>query len=141
MDILNDEALTRKKSHLLELLCDVEIHQDEILKFSEGFSRAAKQILRYRDDQNRVEKRLRVSNLRELRSLGRGLAVGARREEIEDDLGLSSDQIKDKIRHIQVTEKKLRELEYRFENSIEDILEMSKEIERGRFMMQTAKTS
>jgi RNA polymerase primary sigma factor len=139
IDILSDDTLAKRKTKLLALLGDVEIHQDEILKFSDGFSRAAKQIHRYRDDQSRVEKRLRVSNLRELRSLGRGLAVATRREEIEEELGLSADQIKEKIRHIQVTEKKLRELEYRFENSIEDILEMSKEIERGRVMMQTAK--
>lgn len=139
LDILSDESLAKRKKRLLKALCDVEIHQDEILRFSDSFSRAAKQILRYRDEQSRVEKRLRVSNLRELRSLGRGLAVANRREEIEENLGLSSDQIKEKIRHIQVTEKKLRELEYRFENTIEDILEMSTEIERGRVMMQTAK--
>ncbi len=139
IDILSDDSLGKRKQDLLGSLEEVEIHQDEILRFSDGFSRAAKQIHRYREDQSRVEKRLRVTSLRELRSLGRGLAIAHKREEIEDYLGLSSDQIKDKIRHIQVTEKKLRELEYRFENSIEDILEMSKEIERGRVMMQTAK--
>jgi RNA polymerase primary sigma factor len=139
IDILSDKALAKKRESLLGVLHEVEIHQDEILRFSDHFSRAARQIHKFRDDQSRVEKRLRVSNLRELRSLGRGLAVAAQREEIEDNLGLSADQIKEKIRHIQVTEKKLRELEYRFENTIEDILEMSGEIERGRFMMQTAK--
>ncbi|MCG8478290.1 MAG: RNA polymerase sigma factor RpoD [Spirochaetales bacterium] len=139
IDILTDKTLAQKSEGLLEELNEIEIHQDEILRFSDHFSRAARQIHRYRDDQSRVEKRLRVSNLRELRNLGRGLAVGSRREEIEDALGLSADQIKEKIRHIQMTEKKLRELEFRFENSIDDILRMSDEIERGRVMMQTAK--
>jgi RNA polymerase primary sigma factor len=139
IDILEDKPLAQKRTRLLKKLNEVDLHQDEILRFSERFSRAAKQILRHREDQSRVEKRLRVSNLRELRALGRGLAVGSRREEIEEMLGLSADQIKEKIRHIQITEKKLRELEYRFENAIDDILEMSGEIERGRVMMQTAK--
>ncbi len=139
IDILDDKQLAQKRSKLLAKLNEVDLHQDEILRFSERFSRAAKQIHRHRDEQSRVEKRLRVSSLRELRALGRGLAVGSRREEIEENLGLSADQIKEKIRHIQVTEKKLRELEYRFENTIDDILEMSGEIERGRVMMQTAK--
>jgi len=139
VDILTDNGLARKRKTLLNKLANVEIHQDEILKFSESFSRAARQIHRYRKEQSRVEKRLRVSNLRELRSLGRGLAVGAKRSEIEEELGLSADQIKEKIREIQVTEKRLRELEYSFENGIDDILEMSTEIERGRVMMQTAK--
>ncbi|MEX2444532.1 MAG: RNA polymerase sigma factor RpoD [Alkalispirochaeta sp.] len=139
IDILEDKPLAQKRTKLLVKLNEVDLHQDEILRFSERFSRAAKQIHRHRDEQSRVEKRLRVSSLRELRALGRGLAVGSRREEIEENLGLSADQIKEKIRHIQVTEKKLRELEYRFENTIDDILDMSGEIERGRVMMQTAK--
>jgi RNA polymerase primary sigma factor len=139
VDILTDTGLGKKRKTLLNKLSDVEIHQDEILKFSERFSRAARQIHRYRKEQNRVEKRLRVSNLRELRSLGRGLAVATKRSEIEETLGLSADQIKEKIREIQVTEKRLRELEYTFENGIDNILDMSTEIERGRVMMQTAK--
>jgi RNA polymerase primary sigma factor len=139
IDILTDDTLAKKKKKLLGALDEIEIHQDEILKFSGGFSRAAKQIERYREDQSRVEKRLRVTNLRELRSLGRGLAIAQKRIDIEEDLGLSADQIKEKIRQIQVTEKKLRELEFYFEDSTDDILEMSTEIERGRIMMQTAK--
>ncbi len=139
VDILDDNSLARRRKTLLSKLAKVEIHQDEILRFSDRFSRASRQIQRFRREQNRVEKRLRVSNLRELRGLGRGLAVADRRNEIEDELGLSADQIKEKIREIQVTEKRLRELEYTFENGIDNILEMSEEIERGRVMMQTAK--
>ncbi len=138
-EILADKGLARKRKTLLGRLSDIEIHQDEIIRFSDLFGKAAKQIHRYRREQERVEKRLRVSNLRELRSLGRGLAVASTRAEIEDRLGLLSDQIKEKIRHIQVTEKKLRELEYNFENSIDEILNMAEEMERGRVMMQTAK--
>lgn len=139
IDILSDELLVTHRKNLLKLLSRVEIHQDEIIRFSDRFARASRQIRRYRDEQTRVEKRLRVSNLRELRSLGRGLAVASKRGQVEEELGLSADQIKEKIRQIQVTEKKLRELEYNFENSIDTILEMSREIERGRVMMQTAK--
>ncbi len=139
IDILADETLSQQRDALLEALSQIDIHQDEIIRFSDRFSRAAKQIQKYREEQSRVEKRLRVSNLRELRSLGRGLAVASKRGEVEDELGLSADQIKEKIRQIQVTEKKLRELEYTFENPIDRILEMAREIERGRVMMQTAK--
>jgi RNA polymerase primary sigma factor len=139
IDILSDDLLVTHRKNLLKALSEVEIHQDEIIRFSDRFARASRQIRRYRDEQTRVEKRLRVSNLRELRSLGRGLAVASKRGLMEEELGLSADQIKEKIRQIQVTEKKLRELEYNFENSIDTILDMSQEIERGRIMMQTAK--
>ncbi len=52
---------------------------------------------------------------------------------------MTSDEIKEQIRQIQVTEKKLRHLEVDFENDIESILKMAKEIQHGRIMMQNAK--
>lgn len=139
IDIIDDQQLQKRRKRLLETLAAIEIHQDEIIRFSDRFSRAARQIRKYRDEQTRVERRLRVSSLRELRSLGRSLAIGAKRESLEEQLGLSADQIKEKIRHIQLTEKKLREIEYTFESNSDGILEMATEIERGRYMMQTAK--
>lgn len=138
-ELFEDKALTRKRKDLMKKLHEVEIHQEEILYFSDRFISAARKIRKYRKEQERIEKRLRVSNLRELRSLGRGLAVTAERMRIEEELGLSADQIKDKIRQIQITEKKLNNLETSFENSIDEILEMSEEITHGKEMMQNAK--
>ena len=77
--------------------------------------------------------------MRELRTLGRNLTVKEKREAIESDLGLSSDEIKEKIRQIQVTEKKMRELETMFESDADAIISMAKEINRGRIMMKNAK--
>ncbi len=139
IDILEDATLQKRRVRLLETLATIDIHQDEILRFSDRFSRAARHIYRFRDEQSRVERRLRVTSLRELRTLGRSLAVAAKRIALEEQLGLSADQIKEKIRQIQITEKKLREIEYNFECSSDAILKMAEEIERGRYMMQTAK--
>jgi RNA polymerase primary sigma factor len=58
---------------------------------------------------------------------------------IEEELGLSTDQIKEEIRQIQLTEKKLKNLEVEFEEPANTILKMAKEILRGKTMMQTAK--
>ncbi|NBB91195.1 MAG: RNA polymerase sigma factor RpoD [Spirochaetes bacterium] len=138
-ELFEDKSLAKKRKDLMKKLHQVEIHQEEILYFSDRFISAARKIRKYRKEQQRIEKRLRVSNFRELRSLGRGLAVTAERMRIEEELGLSADQIKDKIRQIQITEKKLNDLETGFENSIEEILEMSEEITHGKVMMQNAK--
>ncbi len=138
-DVLEDGPLSKSRRDLLTRIGRIEIHQEEILLFSEKFIGAARKIQKYQKEQERIEKRLRVSNMRELRSLGRGLAITVERLRIEEELGLTADQIKDKIRQIQITEKKLRGLEVGFENSIEDVLEMSEEIIRGKTMMQTAK--
>ncbi len=138
-DILTDETLCEKRESLRKKLADVEIHQDEILSFSDRFIGAATKIRKYQKEEERIEKRLKVGSMRELRSLGRGLASSAQRQKIETELGMTADQIKDRIRQFQITDKKLKSLEVDFENSIEEILEMSKEITRGKAMMQNAK--
>jgi RNA polymerase primary sigma factor len=138
-NIWDDEELVRKREQLKTYFQKVDIHQEEILQFSEKFIVAAKKIKKYRKDQEKIEKRLKVTNIRELRSLGRGLTLPEKRMKIEEELGLSTDQIKEEIRQIQLTEKKLKNLEVEFEEPANTILKMAKEILRGKTMMQTAK--
>ncbi len=138
-DVLTDEPLARKRKTLLNQLKKVDIHQEEILLFSDKFTGAARKIKTYRREQAKIERRLKVSSLRELRNMGRCLAINDERKKIENELQLSADAIKEKIRQIQISEKKLKGLEIEFENSIEDILSMSEEIAHGKTMMKNAK--
>jgi len=138
-DIYEDKELSELRKKLLEVVVHSEIHPEEITSFSEKFVQGAKKIKRYKKEQEKIEKRLRVGSLKELRALGRGLTIKEQREVLEEDLGLSSDEIKELIRHIQVTEKKLRQMEAEFEESIDNINLMAKEINRGRVMMKNAK--
>lgn len=138
-NIWDDEELVPRREQLKKFFQKVDIYQEEILQFSEKFILAAKKIKKYRKDQEKIEKRLRVTNVRDLRSLGRGLTLPEKRMKIEEELGLSADQIKEEIRQIQLTEKKLKNLEVEFEEPANTILKMAKEILRGKTMMQTAK--
>jgi RNA polymerase primary sigma factor len=138
-DIFTDKDLAAEREVLLARLKESEIHPEEINTFSEKFIVSAKKIRKYRKEQERIERILHISNMRELRTLGRNLTVKEKREVIEEDLGLSSDDIKEKIRQIQVTEKKMRELETMFESNTDSIIAMAKEINRGRIMMKNAK--
>jgi RNA polymerase primary sigma factor len=138
-DIFADAELAERREALLGRLKESEIHPEEINSFSEKFINSAKKIRKYRKEQERIERILRISSTKELRALGRNLTVKEKRGLIEEDLGLSSDEIKEKIRQIQVTEKKLRELEIGFESDADSIIVMAKEINRGRIMMKNAK--
>jgi RNA polymerase primary sigma factor len=138
-DVFEDPELKDIRLRIMETVNAAEIHPEEIAGFSEKFVQASKKIKRYRKEQDRIEKRLRVGSIKELRGLGRGLTIKEERERLEEELGLSSDEIKELIRHIQVTEKKLRQMESEFEESIENINLMAKEINRGRVMMKNAK--
>lgn len=138
-DILTDKKLVNKRNTLLNSITDIDIHQDEIVRFSDRYASAVKKIRQYRQKQYRIERTLGVRSMREIRSLGRGLARTAERSAIEQRLGLNSDEIKELIRQVQVTEKQLRDMEIDFEASVEDILEKADEIHHGRVMMKTAK--
>jgi RNA polymerase primary sigma factor len=138
-NFFEDAELLEIRSRIMTIINDVEIHPEEITGFSEKFIQASKKIKRFRKEQERIEKHLRVASLKELRAIGRRLTIREEREQLEQELNLSSDEIKEKIRHIQMTEKKIHQMEAEFEESIESINQMAKEISRGRIMMKNAK--
>jgi RNA polymerase primary sigma factor len=136
---LEDNGLLEIRRRVMGIVKNAEIHPEEITGFSEKFIQAARKIKRYKKEQERIEKHLQVRTLKELRTLGRGLTIKEERERLEDKLGLSSDEIKEKIRLIQVTEKKLRQMEAEFEETTDSINLMAREISRGQVMMKSAK--
>jgi len=138
-DIFSDPDLIRRRERLLEKIKDTEIHPEEISAFSEKFINAAKKINKYRREQDRVQRILQISSMRDIRVLGRNLTIKEKREAIEELLGLPSEDIKEKIRQLQVTEKKLKELEAAFEADCDQIISMARDINRGRKMMKSAK--
>ena len=138
-DVLSEDTLSSKRKDLLRKMRNVELHQDDILIMSEKYSQAAKKIKNTKKEQERIERRLKVSCQKDLRNIGRRLANTIERERIEQELGFSSEEIKNKIRIIQLNEKKLKSLEIEFENPISDVLTMAKEINHGKIMMKNAK--
>lgn len=138
-DVLSEDTLSSKRKDLLRKMRNVELHQDDILIMSEKYSQAAKKIKNTKKEQERIERRLKVSCQKDLRNIGRRLANTIERESIEQELGFSSEEIKNKIRIIQLNEKKLKSLEIEFENPISDVLTMAKEINHGKIMMKNAK--
>ncbi len=138
-DIFTEGDLVKKREVLLEKIKDTEIHPEEIGSFSEKFINAAKKINKYRREQDRIQRILQISSMRDIRVLGRNLTIKEKREAIEEQLGLPSEDIKEKIRQLQVTEKKLKELEAAFEADCDQIISMARDINRGRKMMKSAK--
>ncbi len=138
-NILEDHDLKKKSKALIKKISQVDFHQEEILAFSEKFLQAERRINKYRKELNRIERRLRISSIKEIRNMGRGLAIASERRKIEDELNLPADVIKEKIRQIQVADKKLRHLEYEFEENIDNILKRAEEISHGKQLMKSAK--
>jgi len=138
-DYKEDKDCSVIRKRIMKTVKNTQIHPDEIQAFSDKFIIASKKIKRYIKEQERLEKHLKVGSLKELRTLGRFLTIKDEREKLEKDLALSSDEIKEKIRLVQVTERKLKDLETEFEEPIDNIIQMANEIFRGRVMMKNAK--
>lgn len=139
MNIFNDENLIRLKAPIKESIASVELQTEEIEAFSNKFIVASKQIDEYHTIQDRRMKKLRISDAVGLRSIGRRLAIRTESVKLEKELGMTADEIRSDYTEIQKIDRKLRELEYDFENSVDEIIEMKQEIERGRRQLERAK--
>ena len=78
-DIFADADLVLKREALLEKIKDTEIHPEEIGSFSEKFINAAKKINKYRREQDRIQRILQISSMRDIRTLGRNLTIKEKR--------------------------------------------------------------
>ncbi len=136
------------------------IEQEEIDEMTRRFIEAADFINECNQKESYLISRLKISSdpnetARELRQLGRDLATRSKTKSIEEWLSLSADEIKEDIKALQVTEKKLKQICYEFESfddrpdpadpdkvlrsGTEKILESVKKIRKGQKMMTDAK--
>ena len=139
IEFSSDETISRKHATLLKKLSKIELQPEEITAFSTKYLEAEDNIINLQNKKNTIEIRLGINSVKELRTLGRNLAVPSQRAILEKRLNMPSDTIKDLIRDIQLTEKSLKNIEYEFEESCPDIISNAKEIMRGREMMKSAK--
>ena len=139
VSIFENEDLVALRNKILPVLQGVDIQSEEIERFSDRFIEATKKIKEYRHRQEKKEKELRISDYTELRALGKRVYLKSERAKLEEELGIPADDIREIYTQIQKIDRKLRKLEYEFENDVSEILTMAREIQRGRIMMKKAK--
>ena len=138
--IFENEALVKLREKILPELQKINIQSEEIERFSARFIDATHRITEFKHRQEKKAKELRLVDYNnDLRGLGKRLAVKTEREKLEQELGIPADEIRDVYTQIQKIDRKLRHLEYEFENDVTEILAMAKEIGRGQSMMDRAK--
>jgi RNA polymerase primary sigma factor len=137
--VYEDSDLIKLRDKILPDLQKIDIQSEEIEKFSQKFVEATRKISEYYHKQEKKMKELRIADSTELRSLGRRVSIRSEAIKLEHELNMTADDIREIYTQIQKIDRKLRRLEYEFENSVADILSMAKEIDRGRIMMEQAK--
>ena len=134
------------------------IEQDEIDELTGRFLEAETQIKECNEKARYLIAKLKLGSsdtARELRQLGRDLATRSKTRQIEEQLGMTSDEIKEDIKTLQITEKQLKQICYEFEsfddrpdpehpdkvlvNGTDKILSSVKRIREGQKMMKDAK--
>ena len=137
--IFENSQLVELRKKILPELQKIDIQTEELDKFTQKYRDATIKIEEYHQKQEKKMKELRISNPSELRSLGRKISIKSQAVKLEQELNMSADEIREIYTQIQKIDRKLHKLEYEFENNVEEILKMAKEIESGRQMMEKAK--
>ncbi len=138
-EIFENPQLVELRAKILPELQKVDIQTEELDKFTQKYREATIKIEDYHLKQEKKMKELRVSNTSELRNLGRKISIKSQAVKLEKDLNMTADEIREIYTQIQKIDRKLHRLEYEFENSVDDIQKMAKDIEYGRQMMEKAK--
>ena len=139
MNVFKDPKLIEYRNKIIPELQQINIQPEEIDKFSDKFLDATEKIDEYHHKQEKRMKELRITDTAGLRSIGRRLATHSESQKLEKELELTADEIREVYTQIQKIDRKLRRLEFEFENNVEEIVEMTKEIQRGKVMMEQAK--
>ena len=137
--IFENEQLVELRDKILPELKMIDIQTEELDKFTQKYREATIKIEEYYQKQEKKMKELRVSSPSELRSLGRKISIKSQVVFLEKELNMTADEIREIYTQIQKIDRKLHRLEYEFENNVDDIQKMAREIESGRKMMEKAK--
>ncbi|MBN1523730.1 MAG: RNA polymerase sigma factor RpoD [Spirochaetales bacterium] len=137
--LLSDNDIKKKRKKLLDKLKKVDYQPEEINVIADKFMNAVRKVKSIHKENKKIEKRLEITDMQDLRNLARGLVKKNEAERIEKQLGLSADRIKELIRTIHMNESKLERIEIEFEDRLDSIVEHAKKIERGKIMMKNAK--
>jgi RNA polymerase primary sigma factor len=137
--LFENKQLNELRNTILPVLQRADIQSEEIDRFVSKFAGATKRIAEYKFRRERKAKVLHIVDYADLRSLGKTLAAKAEWGKLETEFNCSVDEIREIYTEIQKIDRELRRLEFDFENSCNEILAMTKEIQDGRTMMEGAK--
>ncbi|ATQ14548.1 RNA polymerase sigma factor RpoD [Borrelia miyamotoi] len=134
-----EENIANERLDIKEMLKSVPLYQEELRIFSDDYIDSASKIKDLKRQQRSILDRLKIDKVRNLRILGRDLAIPERRERIEKSLNIREDLIKEQITEAQLAQKELERIEMYYEYPMDKIISMSEEILKGKQMMQHAK--
>lgn len=138
-EILHNEELLKKRAQLLKKLSNIELQPEEINMFTDKFINAESDINKLKNDRAVLEQKLHLTNLKDARQLSRDLSTASKREQVEKNLEMGFEEIRELTTQYQSTLRNLRSIELEFEDACDEILNQAQEIKLGMNMLKTAK--
>ena len=136
---LESPELQALRKKVFNSLKRIHIESEEIEKISDRFIEATEKVQDYQHKKERKEKQLGIKSYADLRKLGKRLAIPREREKLEKELNISANEVKDIYTQIQVLTRKIRKVEYDFEATVDEVIELTSEIKNGQRMLKNAK--
>ena len=124
---------------VIDWISSIELQQEDIDDLTDTFVKTKDTIIACNAKKANIESKLHISSVRAPRQLGRDLATSSKAQLIEENLGLDVETIKELIKELQLTEKKLRTIESDFECSTKKVIEDVKNIQYGQRILKVAK--
>ncbi|MCY4374056.1 MAG: RNA polymerase sigma factor RpoD [Spirochaetaceae bacterium] len=137
--IFEDERLAELRAQLQASLARVELHQDEIVLLSNRLADAAQRLGTLQRRSERIERRLRISTPRELRSVKRKLSRSAERAKLEVAIRMQADDIRALVAEYERRQADIRAIEVAFEHRADEVLAMHRRLEEGKYQLKRAK--
>ncbi len=137
--IFEDERLAGLRAQLQASLARVELHQDEIALLSNQLADAAQRLGSLQRKSERIERRLRISTPRDLRSVKRKLSRSAERAKLETAIRMQADDIRARVAEYERLQAGIRAIEVAFEHRADEVLAMHRRLEEGKYQLKRAK--
>ncbi len=137
--IFEDEHLAEMRRTLRASLAKVELHQDEITLLSARLADAAQRLGSLQRRSERIERRLRISTPRELRSVKRKLSRSAERAKLEAAIRMQAGDIRALVADYERQQADIRAIEVAFEHRADEVLAMHRRLEEGKHQLKRAK--
>lgn len=138
-DVFADSRLVSLRKKIYPVLLRIDIQSEELERFKKMFYDATDSIDALGKRLKSQMKILHIDDISALRSVGRRLSIRSEEKALSAELGMDSSSIREVYSDIQAASRSLHSVEYEFENSVPEILQLYSEIERGCIMMENAK--
>lgn len=139
IDINHDEQLLKMRRSIIRKIQKISIDSSEVQRLSDVFFKSLKTIRNYKNEQKDIQRKLNITNISELRMVCKNFITRPQRKVLEKEIGISILEIKDCIQNYKLAERKLHNIEFDYEMTLDEIEQASSVIAQSYLRMQEAK--